>query len=176
MPVQLTCPGCKSRLRIKDEFAGKKVKCPRCEALVRVPTQEAVEVKPIDQRITPRRDGVTAHRKKPAPARRPRDEDEDERDEGDESEDRPRGKWKPCPECGARGPQRVKFTWWGSVYGPALFKHVRCRKCGTTYNGKTGRSNLIPAILFVAVPLAGIAGVIGVIIYILKSRGHWPPW
>jgi predicted Zn finger-like uncharacterized protein len=176
MPIQLLCPGCKSRLRIKDEFAGKKVKCPRCEALVRVPAGGPVEVKPIDEGITPRRGGTAVKRQKPAPARRRRDEDEDEFDEREDDEGRPRSKWKPCPECGARGAKRVKFTWWGSWYGPALLNHVRCTKCGTTYNGKSGRSNLIGAILFVVVPLVGIAGVIGVIISILQSKGRWPPW
>src|SRR5581483_10394388 len=55
------------------------------------------------------------------------DEEEDDRDEG------PR--FKPCPHCGSRRADRVKWTAWGSFYGPALFTHVRCRKCGTAYNG-----------------------------------------
>jgi DNA-directed RNA polymerase subunit RPC12/RpoP len=61
-----------------------------------------------------------------------------------------------CPRCGTPDPQRVLWTFWGSIYGPALFHHVACRKCGTTYNGQTGRSNLPVIICFTVIPLLGI--------------------
>lgn len=36
MPITLSC-GCGKRLAVKDELAGKKIKCPGCQAVVRVP-------------------------------------------------------------------------------------------------------------------------------------------
>ena len=59
------------------------------------------------------------------------------------------------------------FTPWGSFYGPALFNHVRCPECRYAYNGRTGRSNLIPAIIFVTIPALIIAGLLGFIAVVL---------
>jgi hypothetical protein len=102
--------------------------------------------------------------RRPRRPRDDRDEEDDDRDEG------PR--FKPCPHCGSRRAERVKWTAWGSFYGPALFTHVRCRKCGTTYNGRTGRSNLLAAIVFVTVPLLGILAILAAIFWILRARGR----
>jgi DNA-directed RNA polymerase subunit RPC12/RpoP len=184
---------------VRDDMAGKKVKCPRCAHIIPVPRreEEVTEIlsPPEDEGITPPRRGPAAH--KPA-RRRPEDEEyEDERDEHDRREERvsrsPRGrrgrdrdeedlderdvpdvrrkgKYKPCPRCGATGATRVVWTPWGSFYGPAMFSHVKCPDCGYQYNGKTGRSNLIPAIIFVTVPLLGILAILGVIGYIVVTR------
>ncbi len=40
MPITLGCPSCGKRFRARDESAGKKVKCPFCQAAVSVPTAE----------------------------------------------------------------------------------------------------------------------------------------
>jgi hypothetical protein len=64
----------------------------------------------------------------------------------------------------------VTWTFWGSFYGPALLTHVRCRECGGTYNGRTGGSNLIPAILFVTVALVLICVMLSIIGWIVWSR------
>jgi serine/threonine-protein kinase len=79
--------------------------------------------------------------------------------------------YKPCPQCGATHAAKVRWTVWGSFYGPPLFTHVRCPECSCCYNGKTGRSNMIPAILFVTVPLLGILGTIAGIAWMLYQRG-----
>jgi DNA-directed RNA polymerase subunit RPC12/RpoP len=36
MPVTFTCDGCNKRLRVKDELAGKKIRCPSCSKVVTV--------------------------------------------------------------------------------------------------------------------------------------------
>jgi ribosomal protein S27E len=227
MPVTVRCQGCKSTLKIRDELAGKKIKCPKCATVLAVPKaeEEVEEFAPVkaDERISdaPRKGG------KPAPRRHDPDEEEDDRprkgrrdddyedeeeedrprkgarstgirtsrdrrddyddeddrprrgrrdrdEEDEEEDDRPRkGKYKPCPRCRARGPKKVTWTPWGSFYGPAMFSHVRCQECGYAYNGKTGGSNLIPAILFVAVPLIGILGIIGGLAFVLFQRGYF---
>ena len=40
MPITLGCPSCAKRFRARDESAGKKVKCPYCQAAVDVPSAE----------------------------------------------------------------------------------------------------------------------------------------
>lgn len=37
MSVPIQCAGCGGRFKVKDELAGKKVKCPQCQATVEVP-------------------------------------------------------------------------------------------------------------------------------------------
>ncbi len=104
-----------------------------------------------------------AHR----PVRRP----EEDVAEIEADEDAPpvrRKGFRPCPRCGAEGPKRVLWTPWGSFYGPALFHHVRCRECRYAYNGRTGRSNLLWAMIFVTIPsliIAGLLTFIGFVLY-----------
>jgi ribosomal protein S27E len=199
MSLSLRCKGCKSTLKVPDQFAGKKVKCPKCAAVIAVPRKEeeefvAVEVK--EQRVK------AGPARKTKPSRRDDDDDDDRRhrvrtrrDHDDDDRDRrsryreeddndrqrrrrrrdddePRSPFKPCPRCGAERSKRVLWTAWGSFYGPTLFNHVRCPKCGTTYNGKTGRSNALAAVIFVSVPLLGIGAIIGAIVFMLMQRGH----
>ena len=40
MPITLGCPSCGKRFRARDESAGKRVKCPFCQAAVPVPTAD----------------------------------------------------------------------------------------------------------------------------------------
>lgn len=168
MPTSITCPGCHSTLQLRPEYAGKKIRCPKCQEVLTVPVDaeedEPLDVTPADEAFTatkPARETVPPARKKRASRRDEEDEDEDDRDDG------PR--YVPCPRCGARGPERVLWTPWGSFYGPALFTHVRCRKCDYTYNGNSGGSNLIPAIIFVTIPALLLLGVIGFIVYMFMN-------
>jgi predicted Zn finger-like uncharacterized protein len=186
MSIAIQCPGCQATLRVKDELAGRKVKCPRCEASVPVPADEPAEEEITEAKPAPKREAQEDTKKCPECGKRiaidarkcryckavlEEEEEQEEEEEPEEEEARPKSKYKPCPSCGARGAKRVKWTAWGSFYGPRLFNHVRCLECGYGYNGKTGGSNLIPAIIFVAVPLIGILGIIAVIIWLLNSKG-----
>jgi predicted RNA-binding Zn-ribbon protein involved in translation (DUF1610 family) len=171
-------------LRVREEYVGKKLKCPRCAAVITVPApphESSEAVRPATRAappvLTPVEDDAEAAAEAPsssrrcpqcgekvaATARRCRhcrtwlDEEDEEQDERPR---RRRGSFKPCPRCGATRAERVTWTPWGSFYGPALFTHVRCRECGYGYNGRTGRSNLIPAILMVAIPLILILGLV----------------
>ncbi len=72
--------------------------------------------------------------------------------------------YAPCPECSSTRVKKVGFTWWGGVVGPSLLTHVRCRECGTAYNGKTGRSNT-GAIIVYSVVMGVIAIGLGVVIF-----------
>ena len=37
MSIEFTCGECKKRYRVKDAYAGKKIRCPNCCAAVEVP-------------------------------------------------------------------------------------------------------------------------------------------
>jgi hypothetical protein len=64
----------------------------------------------------------------------------------------------------------VTWTIWGSFYGPALFNHVRCPECRYAYNGRSGRSNLVPAIFFVTIPAILIAAIVGVVVWLIVAN------
>jgi transposase-like protein len=67
-------------------------------------------------------------------------------------------RYAPCPNCSACEATEIGFTWWGGVVGPKMFHHVKCSKCGTTYNGKTGKSNQQAIAIYLAVSaIIGIA-------------------
>jgi transposase-like protein len=59
----------------------------------------------------------------------------------------------PCPKCSSTRAHKMSFTWWGGLLGPSLFTHVKCQKCGTTYNGKTGKSNTVAITIYVLISL-----------------------
>jgi len=61
--------------------------------------------------------------------------------------------YAPCPKCGSTEANKVGYTWWGGVLGPSLFHHVKCTRCGATYNGKTGKSNVTAIIVYTVVIL-----------------------
>jgi hypothetical protein len=193
MPVSMTCKGCKSTLKVRDDLAGKKVKCPRCASVLIVPRpkgEDFATVEVVDERIS----DTPAHKGRKPPPRDEEDEDDrprkgkgkgtgirTDKDRGrkgrsryeeEEDDDKPKKKYKPCPRCGATGAKRVLWTPWGSFYGPALFSHVRCPECDYCYNGKSGRSNMIPAAIFVTVPLIGVIGIIAGVFYMLRQRGY----
>jgi hypothetical protein len=43
MPITLTCSGCGGSFRLRDEMAGRKVRCPECESIQVVPATVADE-------------------------------------------------------------------------------------------------------------------------------------
>lgn len=41
MPISVTCEACSTKLRVKDEAAGLKARCPRCRAVVQIPSSNS---------------------------------------------------------------------------------------------------------------------------------------
>lgn len=39
MPIHVECPSCRAALKVKDEFAGRKGKCPKCGKTVEIPNR-----------------------------------------------------------------------------------------------------------------------------------------
>jgi hypothetical protein len=92
MAISLSCPSCDRGLKVKDELAGRRIKCPGCGKPIAVPDgddeSEAITAT-APKRVGPavsERNGNGAAKKKS----RPRDEEEDK----EEEEDRPRKKKK----------------------------------------------------------------------------------
>jgi predicted Zn finger-like uncharacterized protein len=179
MPLDVKCAGCKAAFKVKDEHAGKKMKCPKCGKIITIPKKddeviedvEVVEEEPAseespgnlfdfeDQLGQPRGKKEKAAQKPPEQPKGPT-----------------WGKYIACPSCGGREAKRVKWTWWGSFYGPKLFTHVRCVDCGFAFNGKTGDSNIVPMVLFVVIPLVLLIIVLTFIVVLLIRTDNWPPW
>ena len=38
--ISVVCPGCKSRFGVSEKYAGKQGPCPKCKAVIRIPTAE----------------------------------------------------------------------------------------------------------------------------------------
>jgi hypothetical protein len=119
MPIQIKCE-CGKSLRVKDEAAGKKVRCPGCKAILTAPEPEfvepdedtAVSLTQLPPKPAAKRDvaedetfGVTAGAPKAAPWSKSDDDEDEEVDrprsrrrrrdqDDDEDEDRPRRKRK----------------------------------------------------------------------------------
>ena len=60
MPIEVSCAECDKELRVKDELAGKKIKCPGCAAVIAVPNgterSKSIKAKPSpDEGTTPKR-------------------------------------------------------------------------------------------------------------------------
>lgn len=94
MPILVACPGCSARLNAPDAAAGKRVKCPKCQALIPVPA------------ATPAFEEVEDEAPAKPSARRPRGEEQDDdrphrrpRDDRDD-DDRPRKRRKPPARSG----------------------------------------------------------------------------
>ncbi len=174
MSSMIACPGCKARLQTRPEHAGKKIRCPKCSGIVRVPELEAELVEEVEEveeieEVEEER-GITEERR---PRRRERREEPEERPSRLRDRDldvrKKKSKYARCPECRSRGATRVGWTLWGGMIGPMLFTHVQCPECGTTYNGNTGKSNLVPITLYVT--LSVLAGLGLVVAGFLATRG-----
>src|SRR5262245_63539763 len=106
MPLDVKCPGCSAQFRVKEEHAGKKLKCPKCSKVVPIPAKPAEEevvedVEVVDEEEQAAEESAgdpfafdepaTAGGKKKAAPKEPT---------------RPKGKtwgkYMPCPHCGGR--------------------------------------------------------------------------
>lgn len=64
-----------------------------------------------------------------------------------------------CPKCNNKNAEQLSFTWWGGILGPKILTHVKCRNCGATFNGKTGKDNTANIVIY--------SVVVGLIVLIL---------
>ena len=48
MPIQVVCPNCDKTYKVKDEAAGKKLRCKTCETVIPIPAADVAEPDPWD--------------------------------------------------------------------------------------------------------------------------------
>ena len=153
MTPTLTCPNCQHRFRLPAEHAGAKIPCPRCEHLVGLPA----EAGPADVMEAP-----TTLRPP-----RPPEEDVVEADEDVRRRSGERGFSR--ARAAERGRQAACCLRRGAAStGRPCSTTSAVRNASTPTTGSTGRSNLLPAIVFVTIPaliIAGLLTFIGVILY-----------
>jgi hypothetical protein len=104
MAISVACPSCERELKLKEELAGRKIKCPGCGEPILVPDadEEADDERPAKKNRPHADNGVAAGAPKKRPPAPTEDDDEEAaprkkrpaRDEEDEPEDRPRKKKK----------------------------------------------------------------------------------
>lgn len=83
MPIRLVCPGCSTQLNVKDEYAGRAVKCPKCGDVI--PATKPTS--PLPQATAPRSPAVE-ETVEPVPRARPvrsADSSKSSRDRAEES-------------------------------------------------------------------------------------------
>src|SRR5436190_8674574 len=100
MPIAVACPSCHARLRVGDQYAGRKVRCPKCSGVIAVSEDEVQTGVTAKATFAAGLNGVGGAAKARAPLP---DDDEEPRirrkarpadDEDDFEEERPRKKKK----------------------------------------------------------------------------------
>ena len=61
-----------------------------------------------------------------------------------------------CPRCHAFESSTPSFTWWGGFLGPKIIPHVKCARCGHSFNPQTGK-DIVGAIVIYSIVVGGIA-------------------
>src|SRR5436190_9363928 len=90
MPVDAVCPSCQKQYRLKDDFAGKAVRCAICQNTFVIKPPGAVKQPPDADDAQPRapaREEIAEQPRRPAP---PPDEDDRPRRREEDEDDRPR--------------------------------------------------------------------------------------
>jgi phage FluMu protein Com len=180
--IHITCQHCSRDIRVADEHAGKKIRCPGCKEVLTLPAA------PQPAKTAPAPSPIKKAAPPALPKRRPPEDDEEIAvaeavDEEEDDEPRPRkrrrlkrrsrgrqGSYADCPNCDAPGDASpVGFTWWGGILGPRLLSHVRCNDCGTCYNGSSGKSNDTAILIYVLISffIALMVGALAVVAAIL---------
>lgn len=93
--IEVSCPACRKRLRVSDDAAGKRGKCPQCSAGVDIPTpQQAVRDADIEAWLAPAQSDQPTARAGDAPnvSARPR--------HAGPSRDMAPSNLVACPDCG----------------------------------------------------------------------------
>ncbi|WP_406698223.1 M48 family metalloprotease [Singulisphaera sp. Ch08] len=79
MPISVECPSCQSRVRVRDELAGKRGRCPSCKAVFAVPAAVVAMTSPqADDDLVPLPEEEVRRAEARARPQRPASEKEDD--------------------------------------------------------------------------------------------------
>lgn len=164
MSISVTCPECGKGLKAPDAMAGKKAKCPGCDAVVPIP-MTVVDAEEIDDEPPPLPSKPKASSKKPS---KPKPQDEDEYDnpfddlaayEAEAPAQRTE-KRKPCPLCGEMIlANAAKCRFCDEILDPALRK--RAKKKSSSSSGGDGELSTTDVLLCVL--CSGIGCIVGIV-------------
>ena len=141
MPIQVTCPSCKSKFNAPDAAAGKKTKCPKCAGIIAIPEPAAQEeiVDAVEEFRSPFSDEDFEVDTPPLPA--------------------VNGDRKPCPKCGEMiQKDAVKCRFCSAVFDPILSK--RQKKLTTS---SSGDDDLSTGEWVLAILCSGIGCIMGIV-------------
>lgn len=81
MPISFECSDCGAALKVKEQYSGRKIRCPHCEAVIRVPAEdEGSDDDDGDEVVSRTRSSATSSRSKQSrrsQTRRSRTDDDD---------------------------------------------------------------------------------------------------
>lgn len=141
MPIKVTCASCGVTLTTPDSSAGKRGKCPKCQAPIEIPMPEAPSEEILDAEDS-FFDGL----------------DDDSLTAGEISQDQR----KPCPACGesiARDAVKCRFC--GEIFDPVLKKQETKRLKQESYSDED--QDLTTGEWVVAILCSGIGCIMGII-------------
>jgi phage FluMu protein Com len=70
MPISIKCPNCAKTLKVADEAAGKKVRCPACKSVMAVPMPQEELVEPEEELVEPEPESFAVTEKPAPPAKK----------------------------------------------------------------------------------------------------------
>lgn len=117
MPISFDCSDCGATLKVKEQYSGRKIKCPHCEAVNRVPAES--EESDDDDEVRPTRSASTSSRSKQtrrSQPRRSRPSDDDELEELPQPSRRKKKKTSQKSKSGSGG----KIPMWAIVAGSSV--------------------------------------------------------
>ncbi len=142
MPIRMDCPSCGQKLQVPDTAAGKRVKCPGCEAVLDVANTGVTDAESFD---------FTESR--PAPYSVPAYS-------GGGDSDR-----RPCPMCGemiATAAAKCRFC--GEIFDPELRALDRKKNVSREDTEMTGVEWF-----FTVVPICNVGCILG-IVYLIQGK------
>ncbi len=157
MPIRVSCD-CGRATTVKDELAGRKVRCPGCQAVLDVPDAEGLldvepepEERPTDRRNRPRSGQRESEDERP---RRRRDEE----DEPEARDRRPaRRKVRRRAVRAEQGGMAARDVVFGSLFIGLGLVMV----CGGLLSALEGR--------LIGIPVFGVALIVGGVFYFVKG-------
>jgi hypothetical protein len=149
VPIQVTCPSCKSKFNAPDAAAGKKTKCPKCAGVIQIPepvSEPAVEAEIFDAVEEPK--SVFS--------------DEDFEVDTPPLPATTGGDRKACPMCGEMiQKDAVKCRYCGEVFDPILRKKEKKLKASSAGDDDLSAGEWVVAVL--CSTIGCIAGIVWMI-------------